>query len=203
MPLLQKIICPKCGKTYSPLRATCPHCGEKNQTRSTRTPASSDSVRKGTEDNERVENYLRWQFIFGVCIVAAIIISVVALVLTGNSGNYDMAKAPTTPTPIVKTTPTPTPKPTPTPTPTPTVESVTITFLGQENTGFTMNVGDGIQLGSSVSPTDITEPVKWSSSDEGVCTVDSTGLVTGISSGNATVVAECLGIKKECPVIVR
>ena len=49
----------------------------------------------------------------------------------------------------------------------------------------TMWVGGTQQLAATVEPSDSTDTVVWSSSDEGVLTVDQTGLVTAVGNGEA------------------
>lgn len=62
-------------------------------------------------------------------------------------------------------------------------ETLTIAYLGSPRTEFTMSVGDEpIPLTVSGGSGTYT----WSSSDDGIASVDSTGRVTAISSGQAT-----------------
>ena len=201
MGLLKKTICPKCGEEYSVLRADCPYCGARQQKQSARTPRSSDAVRKGTPASARAEVNTRWQMVFGLCLVAAVIVAVIVLITTTLNGDYQTAAV----TPSAEAALTPTPTPTATPTPTPTVESVTITFLGQviENSQFSTNIGSTTQLGTTVYPLDIEGTVEWSSSDESILTVDKNGLVTAVGSGWASVVARCYGAAAECKVLVK
>ncbi len=63
------------------------------------------------------------------------------------------------------------------------VTGVTITEENQ-----TILVGDTLQLNATVSPNDATnKDVAWTSSDTGVATVSSTGLVTAVAAGSATI----------------
>ncbi|MFB0919448.1 MAG: Ig-like domain-containing protein [Oscillospiraceae bacterium] len=199
MGLIKKTICPKCGQEYSVLKAECPYCGTRQQKQSARTPQSSDAVRKGTSASARAEVNTKWQLIFGLCLIAAVIIAVIILITTTVSGGYVTA----TPTPSPSETVTPTPSPTPTPTPTPTVESISITYLGQTKTEFTMSSGNTIQLDASIYPLDVQGTIEWSSSKEDVLTVDKDGLVTAVGKGWASVVARCYGGAAECKVWVR
>ena len=89
------------------------------------------------------------------------------------------------------------------PTPTPAVESITITFLGQERKEFTANIGVAVQLGATVYPLESEGPLAWSSSDETILTVDETGLVTPVKAGIASVIVRCYGGAAECKVVVR
>ena len=52
--------------------------------------------------------------------------------------------------------------------------------------------GTTVQLNAEVYPADVTDKtVTWSSSNTEVATVDAAGLVTGVSTGKATVTAKC------------
>ena len=201
MGLIKKTICPKCGQEYSVLRADCPYCGTRQQKSSARTPQSSDAVRKGTSASARAEVNTKWQLVFGLCLVAAVIVAVIVLITTTLNGDYQTAA----PSPSAVETITPSPSPTATPTPTPTVESITITFLGQaiENSQFSTPLGNTTQLGTQVYPLDVEGTVEWSSDKESVVTVDQNGLVTAVGTGWATVIARCYGAAAECRVLVK
>ena len=201
MGLIKKTICPKCGQEYSVLRADCPYCGTRQQKPSARTPRSSDAVRKGTAASARAEVNTKWQLLFGLCLVAAVIIAVIVLITTTIHGDYAVAAMSQSPSSVDTLTPPPTP--TSTPTPTPTVESITITFLGEPKTEFSTNVGGTTQLKAIVYPLDVVGTVEWSSSKDAVLTVDQNGLVTAVGAGWATVVARCYGAATECKVLVQ
>ena len=65
------------------------------------------------------------------------------------------------------------------------VESVTLSSDAE-----TMEPGDTLPLTVTISPNDATyQTVRWSSSDTSVATVDSSGLVTAVGSGTATITA--------------
>ncbi|NCB51321.1 MAG: hypothetical protein EOM54_05505 [Clostridia bacterium] len=68
-----------------------------------------------------------------------------------------------------------------------------------------MNIGEEntIQLMASVYPRDITAEVTWSVENEEIATVDETGLVTGVSAGTTTVIAESYGMTASCVVRVK
>ncbi len=201
MGLLQKNICPNCGEEYSALRGSCPKCGARKAASSRRTPPVSDSVRQGTAAGSRNRQNAKWQLIFGLCLVAAVIIAVIVLITTTLSGNYGSAAVSPSPDVVEVSTP---PSEAPTPPPTPTVEELTITFLGQPLTdnSFAMKVGDTIQLKANIFPVEIEGIIEWSSTDETICTVSDTGLVTGIGSGTGTVIARCYGAAVQCTVLV-
>lgn len=191
--------CPRCGEPCSPLKTTCPVCGAKIQKPSGRAAASSDSVRRGTPESARAQDSARWQLIVGLCLVAAVIIAVIVLITTTLGGDYD---TPATPTPSEDIVETPTPAPAPTPTPTPTVDSLKITYFGAERTEFATSVGATTQLGTDHLPIELESAATWSSADPSICTVDETGLVTGVAAGVTTVIARMYGKAAECKVYV-
>ena len=191
--------CPKCGEPCSPLKNTCPVCGAKIQKPSGRTAASSDSVRRGTPQNAQAQSGTRWQLLIGVCLVIAVIVAVIVLITTSLQGDYD---TPVTPTPSQEVAATPTPTPTATPTPTPAVEWVKITYAGEERTEFAMNAGGTVQLGTSHFPIEVEGTVTWSSENSEICTVDDTGLVTGVAAGVTNVTATLYGQTVKCKVYV-
>ena len=204
MGLLPKTICPKCGTEYSALKADCPNCGAGKQTPGTRATSSSDAVRKGTAANMRAEMDSRWQLVFGLCLVAAVIIGVIVLITTTLKGDYDVTVV-ASPSVSVSETPTPSATPSPTPTPTPAVTSLTITFLGKElaNQEFTEKTGDMIQLGVTVYPLQTEGTVTWTSADESIATVDANGLVTGVGKGWTSIQVQCYGATAKCKVYVK
>lgn len=199
MGLFKKIICPKCGYEYSAFRSCCPKCGARKQTPSERTAATTDSTRNGSDAARRAAEHARYQLIFGLCLVAAVIIAVIVLIVTTVNGNYDTYP---TPTPSSVVSPSVEPSPSPSPSPTPSVESVTITFLDEEKTEFSMSVGNTVQLGAIIYPVEIEGPLEWESTDETVLTVSDDGLVTAVGSGSARVICRCYGAAAECSVLV-
>ncbi|MGI5978147.1 MAG: Ig-like domain-containing protein [Oscillospiraceae bacterium] len=203
MGVAKTTICPNCGAEYPAFRAECPNCGMRNEMRSERSPRGSDAVRKGTAASRRAQEGTRWQFIIGLCLVAAVIVAVVLLVTTTLNGSYDKPVVSPSPSPSASAAPSPSPTPTPTPTPTPEVTSLTITFLGSKTEGFTAKTGDKIQLAASVAPDTAKEGVKWSVDNESVIKIDENGLVTAVGTGKATITLECYGKTATCPVIIR
>ena len=201
MGVAKTTVCPNCGTEYAAFRTECPNCGTRNEMRSERSPRASDTVRRGTTAQRRAQEGIRWQFIIGLCLVAAVIVAVVLLVTTTLNGSYD--KAVVSPSPSPSTSAAPSPSPSPSPSPTPEVKSVAITFLGNQTTGFTAKAGDTIQLAASVAPDTAKDGVKWSVDNESVIKIDDKGLVTGVGSGNATITLECYGKTATCQVIIR
>lgn len=207
MSLSGKIVCRSCGGEYSLFKTRCPHCGERQVRLSARTPRPTDAARKGTRESAKAEQNASWQLIFGLCLIAAVVIAVIVLITTTLNGEYTVDEKPASAPPsaaVDSSTPPPSTPPPSTPPPTPTVESLTITFLGKAltNNEFTARVGSTTQLGATSLPLDVEGEVEWSSSNEDILTVDEKGLVTAVSKGDAKVIARLYGKATECRVLV-
>lgn len=63
-------------------------------------------------------------------------------------------------------------------------------------------IGSTTQLTATVTPSNSTDNVEWTSSDTSVATVDNTGLVTGVKAGTATITAKAGEKEAECTVTV-
>lgn len=200
MGLFKTVICPRCGREYSAFKSGCPQCGARKQTPTQRTAPTTDAARRGTSAAQRAAEQARWQLILGLCLVAAVIIAVIVLIVTTVYGNYDTYP---TPTPSVAVTEEPSPSPTATPTPTPTVESVKITYYGEERTEFLTTVGAATPLTPVIYPVEIEGPVTWQSVDESICTVSNDGVVTGVGAGQTNIICRCYGASAECKVYVK
>ena len=62
--------------------------------------------------------------------------------------------------------------------------------------------GNTIKLTVTLEPSNATDKVIWSSSDESIATVSEDGTVTGIAIGTATITARCGNFSQECNVVV-
>ncbi len=85
-----------------------------------------------------------------------------------------------------------------------TVEAI-ITDFTLSHTAHTMDKGDEVQLSvSNIIPDDThqSKTVTWSSSNSKVAKVDSTGKVTAVAGGKATITAKVGNVKKTCEIIV-
>ena len=80
MSFIPHVICRRCGRQFSGLRARCPYCGTRRVRQSQRVPASSASTDPGSAAGERAESNARWQLIFGGILLLAVILAVVVLV---------------------------------------------------------------------------------------------------------------------------
>lgn len=188
MSLIPQVKCRRCDATFSSLRSRCPNCGTRRVSQSGRTPAATPSTVKGTPSYDRAETNTKWQLIFGLILVAAVILAVIVMVSTSLEG-ADVASSGTTITPPVVTDYVPIIEEAPTepPTPPPAVENIRLLFYNTEiATDFTMRVGEKLDLTAQVMPLTLTDvSVKWTSGNTDYLIVNSTDAM------NATV--ECIG----------
>ncbi len=82
--------------------------------------------------------------------------------------------------------------------------SVTATGISLDKTSMTIQVGDEKQtITATLTPSDSTEKITWTTSDEKVATVNSKGQVTAVGAGNCTITASVpLGASASCTVTV-
>lgn len=124
-----------------------------------------------------------------------------ARVIAASEGKADTAMVMVTaaaPAPGPTPGPTPTPDPTPTPTPVPTSVSVAptpVTLVAGASQGLTATVRD--QSGNTMGVA-----VTWSTSNAGVATVSSSGVVTAVSAGTATIRAQAGSVNGTVTVTV-
>ena len=79
------------------------------------------------------------------------------------------------------------------------VESITLDTVTQE-----LRVGESVTLVATVGPDNATDKtVNWSSSDGNVAKVEGSGIITGLSVGEATITAKAGEKTAECKVIVK
>lgn len=84
-------------------------------------------------------------------------------------------------------------------------ETVHPTGVSVSPTTASIEVGETVQLTETVAPSNATDKsVSWSSSNTAVATVDSSGLVTGVAAGSATITATTTdgGLTATCAVTV-
>lgn len=82
--------------------------------------------------------------------------------------------------------------------------SSTATGISLDKDQITVSVGDaGVQLTASLTPADSQDLISWSSDDDTVAMVSSSGLVTAVGAGSCTITASVAGgYKAECKVTV-
>ena len=78
------------------------------------------------------------------------------------------------------------------------------TGISLDKDQITVSVGGaGVQLNASLTPADSQDLISWSSDDDTVATVSSSGLVTAVGAGSCTITASVAGgYKAECKVTV-
>lgn len=207
MSVIPHVTCRRCGREYSGLRSRCPYCGTRRVKSTDRVPMGTASENAGTPASERAAVNTRWQMIFGLILLAAVVIAVIVLITVSISGSRKPDTGSTVATPPVQTAmvsepPVETPSPTPTPTTTPQVSSITITFLGSERTEFAAKVGEVVALKAKIYPVDADAEVTWASEDESVVKVDQEGNVTAVGKGNTKISATCGGQTATCKVYI-
>ena len=82
--------------------------------------------------------------------------------------------------------------------------SVAVESVALDKTELQMNIDETAQLTATVTPENATyKDVKWSSSNEGVATVDANGLVTAVAEGQADIKATADDKEVVCKVTVK
>ena len=215
MSILPDTTCERCGRHYPSNRLHCPYCGQEKPRDMRRSVPEADSAVRGTAASARAAESLNWQLLFGGILVVAVLAVVITIVSFGvgrtieTTAEEPVARPGTAqsnadnnlPGAAATAVPTPTEVPTPVPSATPTVSMLSIMFLGKDMEGFTEQVGDEIQLDALKFPVDAPVEVEWRSTDDSVATVDSTGLVTLVGTGNCYIVASAGEQEDRCQVI--
>lgn len=214
MNIVPQVKCHRCGETFSAMRSTCPNCGSRRTAQSTRTPNTTAGNNRGTAANTRAVNNAKWQLIFGLILVVAVILAVIVMVSTGlNSADSSQIHVAATPSPVgaIEGTgedglPIIESAPSPSPTPPPQIQSVNIRYVTTDYTGkeFTMRLSNDeeITLNAQVWPADTVpvSEVKWSvdhpdvlevtDNGDGTCTCH----IIGTIGGGVQITAECYGV---------
>ena len=179
MPMIPEVKCRRCGETFSSMRSRCPNCGTRRVTQSSRTPSPTPGTVKGTAAYERAETNTKWQIIFGLILVAAVVLAVIVMVTTSLEG-ADVKQQQTVITPPVVTEYIPPIEepPTPPPTPTPTVEGLRVMFYTTEiQSDFTIWVGESEEIDLTVQVMPLTLQglkVDWKSGNPDILKVEKT-----------------------------
>lgn len=216
MSIIPEVQCRRCGASFSSLRTRCPDCGTRRVTQSGRTPGTTPGTVQGTAAYERAEANTKWQLIFGLILVVAVILSVVVMVSTSldgaDNGIVGTNPAVTSPSPSTNTVPIVEAPPSPDPTPTPSVEKVQIRYATTETLEFTMREGDApITVNAVAFPVTIENPVfEWTcsnpdymkitvSEDTKECTCE----IIAPINGGVKLKVSCFGVETEIPVYLR
>ncbi len=214
MPMIPEVKCRRCGEVFSSMRSRCPNCGTRRVTQSGRTPSPTPGTVKGTASYERAETNTKWQIIFGLILVAAVVLAVIVMVTTSLEG-ADVKQQSTAITPPVVTEYVPVIEeaPTPEPTPTPNVEGLRVMFFTTEiQTDFTIWVDDPIDLTVQVMPLTLQGlKVDWKSSNPDILKVEKTDEyavhIECIDDGNlpasCKLTLTCAAFEKELTVYCR
>lgn len=81
--------------------------------------------------------------------------------------------------------------------------TVKVTDLVLGSGSLSLKVGESKTLKTTIKPSNATnKTVKWSSSDTSVAEVNSSGKITGVKTGSATITAKCGSIERTCTVTV-
>ena len=216
MSLIPEVKCRRCGETFSSLRSRCPNCGTRRVAQSTRTPGPTPGTVSGTAAYERAETNTKWQIIFGLILVAAVILAVVVMVTTSLEG-ADVKQQTTSITPPVVTEYVPVIEeaPTPPPTPTPNVEGLRVMFYTTEiGNDFTIWVGESEEIDLTVQVMPLTLQglkVDWTSGNPDILTVEKTDEYAvhvaahddGSLPKSTTLTLTCAGFEKQLTVYCR
>lgn len=216
MSVIPEVKCRRCGESFSALRSRCPNCGTRRVAQSGRTPATTPGTVKGTAAYERAETNTKWQMIFGLILVVAVILAVIVMVTARPDGLDNPAT--TGQGTITAPTPTPDPStvivqpPTPSPTPTPVPESVKVFFFEDEKDEFTEKVGESVKLHAVAYPVNQfpNGPYQWSVNDESVVkltvsedTKECEVLCLKHQPGGVTLTVSCNGVEKKVIVYTK
>ena len=214
MPMIPEVKCRRCGEVFSSMRSRCPNCGTRRVTQSGRTPSPTPGTVKGTASYERAETNTKWQIIFGLILVAAVVLAVIVMVTTSLEG-ADVKQQSTAITPPVVTEYVPVIEeaPTPEPTPTPNVEGLRVMFYTTEiQTDFTIWVDDPIDLTVQVMPLTLQGlKVDWKSSNPDILKVEKTDeyavhvecIDNGSLPASCKLTLTCAAFEKELTVYCR
>ena len=73
MSVIPQVECKRCGKAFSSLRPRCPYCGTRRVKTGDRVPMTTASQNRGTPAAERAVVNTKWQMIFGLILLAAVV----------------------------------------------------------------------------------------------------------------------------------
>ena len=220
MSVIPKIECRRCGREYSGLRSRCPYCGTTRVRAGDRVPPVTASETPGTPASERAEVNTRWQTIFGLLLLACVVLAVVVLITVSladakelssstaqNLPTQDMFPEETEePEATPSAEPSESAEPTGTPTPADTtsaneVGSIKLTYYGSERSEFSEAVGETVPLEAVTYPDGMAGQVVWASENESVAIVRD-GQVTGIGQGMTVITASIGDVVAKCTVYV-
>lgn len=220
MSVIPKIECRRCGREFSGLRSRCPYCGTTRVRAGDRVPPVTASQTLGTPAAERAEVNTRWQTIFGLLLLACVILAVVVLITISlaDAKEINSSTAQNLPTqdmlpeetdlpevtdnaqPAASAEPTETPSPADT-TSADQIGSIKLTYYGSERSEFSEAVGETVPLEAVTYPDGMAGQVEWASENESVAIVRD-GQVTGIGAGMTVITASIGDVVAKCTVYV-
>ncbi len=217
------VTCSRCGRSFSALRADCPHCGQRRVIGGdrpvrveARRPAQPTQRAQSTQNQSTRGTFRKgssWQLLAGLLLIAAGVLAVVLMVFAARSDGTGISLKPkATPTPAI----TAAPRPTPSPSPTPKCENVRIFYINHELTaeagGFTMYVGDdSVTLTARAYPNDklADAPFTWRVSDSSKAHLTPSAdtqsceiQVLASAGGSITLSVSCYGYTTEIPFYI-
>ena len=80
MNIIPKVECRRCGREFSGLRSRCPYCGTTRVRAGDTVPPITASEVPGTPAAQRAEVNTRWQTIFGLLLLACVVLAVIVLI---------------------------------------------------------------------------------------------------------------------------
>ncbi len=218
MGIIPKVTCRSCGRQFATTRVRCPYCGAQREKQSNRAPVSTVEAKPETAANRQASADARWQLIFGMTLLCAVVLAVIVLITVSLNARDKKEVPDTSGGDIVETQPGDIIGPVrqeppeagstePEAPPAPVATSVTISYYNTALSEFTTGIGAGTPLMATVYPTDVVAKVEWSSSDDSIAKVtadsETTCVVTGVGSGMAYIYAVCGDITATCKVYVR
>ncbi len=69
-------------------------------------------------------------------------------------------------------------------------EAIPATSITLDKTEVTLNVNETVQVKATLSPTETTDVVTWSSEDESIAKVDATGKIIAVANGTVNIIAK-------------
>lgn len=205
--------CEYCGTEYSGDLAQCPLCGKSAGPRRENAKGGSRLASRrekpGKEELRRDEERVpRWMWAI-ICTVLALAVLVGALYFVYIMGFFDRKAKPQQPDPsqnVQEQGPSeeqpPEPEVPELPDEPADPSQIRCTSLTLSQTAVVMDEEGGrIFLTAVALPTDCTEEIVFTSSDESVVTVDQSGMLTAIAPGEAEIVVTCGSKTKTCSVL--
>lgn len=214
---MARIVCEYCGTEYDDNMPRCPLCGTVNEAVADEEDAEEEvrPVRKRARGGARVaksEDRIPKWIIALICVVLGIAVVIGALyamyamgVFTPDKDKEEDASLnlPVTPEENNQQGTSPAendPASGNTAAPSGEVECVSI-VVSPDAPIHLSDVGMSQTVTVTVLPSECTQPLVWTSSDESICVVDGSGVITAVDGGSATVTVSCGQIQRAVEVI--